>query len=137
MKLNIATLGLVAVAAVFFISHAWGLPWTIPRIAGAAIAVPSLLLLAVARMQLGGAFSVQAKATTLVTSGLYSRMRNPIYVFGGLTIAGVMIWLNRPWLLLWFGVLVPLQVYRSRKEERVLAETFGAAYQDYKSKTWF
>jgi protein-S-isoprenylcysteine O-methyltransferase Ste14 len=72
-----------------------------------------------------------------VTTGLYSRIRNPIYVFGALTIAGIVIWANKPWLLLGFAVLIPLQVYRIRKEERVLAEKFGASYLDYKRKTWF
>ena len=83
------------------------------------------------------AFSARAKASKLVTTGLYSRVRNPIYVFGALTIAGVIIWTNRPWLLLVFAVLVPLQVYRSRKESLVLKEKFGAAYLEYKQKTWF
>lgn len=137
MKLNIATLALVTVAAVILGLRATELPWTIPRIAGFAIAAPSFLLLALARIQLGRAFSVQAKATTLVTTGLYARIRNPIYVFGGLLIAGVIIWLDRPWLLLCFIILIPMQLIRSRKEEQVLAEKFGAAYLDYKRKTWF
>jgi protein-S-isoprenylcysteine O-methyltransferase Ste14 len=137
MKLNIVTLALVAFAAIFIAMHAMELPWTIPRIAGIAIAAPSFLLLALARIQLGRAFSVQAKASTLVTTGLYSRIRNPIYIFGGLMIAGVIIWFDRPWLLLCFIILIPMQVFRSRKEEQVLAEKFGAAYQDYKRKTWF
>jgi protein-S-isoprenylcysteine O-methyltransferase Ste14 len=102
-----------------------------------AIAVPAFLVFAVARVQLGSAFSAQAKATTLVTRGIYSRIRNPIYVFGGLTIAGFMIWAHRPWLLLIFAVLLPLQIYRSRKEEQVLREKFGEAYDEYKRKTWF
>jgi protein-S-isoprenylcysteine O-methyltransferase Ste14 len=80
---------------------------------------------------------VQAKATTLVTSGIYSRIRNPIYIFGGLTIAGFFLWINRPRLLLCFAVLIPMQVYRIRKEERVLTEKFGVSYLDYKRQTWF
>ena len=88
-------------------------------------------------MELGPAFSVQAKATTLVTTGVYSRIRNPIYVFGAIFILGIIIWTGRPWLLAIFAALIPLQVVRSRKEERVLTEKFGAAYLDYKQKTWF
>jgi protein-S-isoprenylcysteine O-methyltransferase Ste14 len=30
-----------------------------------------------------------------------------------------------------------MQFFRSRQEERVLTEKFGAAYLDYKKKTWF
>ena len=90
-----------------------------------------------ARIQLGRSFSVQAKATRLVTTGLYSRIRNPIYFFGALMIAGIIVWTTKPVLFLIFVVLIPLQISRSRQEERVLTETFGEAYIDYKRKTWF
>lgn len=137
MKLNIVTLTIVLVFMLFFIVYFWEPPWTVARIAGLAIGIPCLLLLALARIQLGQAFSVQAKASTLVTTGLYSRIRNPIYVFGGLGIAGFFLWVNMPWLLLIFVVLIPMQVWRSRVEARVLEEKFGAQYLEYKKKTWF
>jgi protein-S-isoprenylcysteine O-methyltransferase Ste14 len=137
MKLNIATLLVIVVAVVFLGLHGREVPWTPLRIAGAAIAAPAFLLLALARLQLGRAFSVEAKATTLVTTGLYSRIRNPIYVFGGLMIAGVILLLDKPWFLLVFFFLIPMQVIRGRKEAKVLEEHFGAEYQEYKRKTWF
>jgi protein-S-isoprenylcysteine O-methyltransferase Ste14 len=137
LRTNIATLAAVTIALGLFAWVSRDLPWTTWRIVGTAIAIPAFLLFAAARLQLGGAFSVQAKATTLVTRGIYSRIRNPIYVFGGLTIAGFMIWAQRPWLLVIFLVLLPLQIYRSRKEEQVLTEKFGEAYVEYKRKTWF
>jgi protein-S-isoprenylcysteine O-methyltransferase Ste14 len=137
LRTNIATLAAVTIALGLFAWVSRDLPWTTWRIVGAAIAIPAFLLFAAARVQLGNAFSVQAKATTLVTRGIYSRIRNPIYVFGGLTIAGFMIWAQRPWLLLFFVVLLPLQIFRSRKEEQVLHEKFGEAYVEYKRKTWF
>lgn len=137
LKANYGSLALIAVVALIFVRHAFELPWTVPRIAGFAIAVPSFLLLGLARVQLGSAFSVRARASDLVTTGLYSRIRNPIYLFGGLTFVGIIVWANQPWLLLLFVVLIPLQVYRSRSEERVLEEKFGAAYLDYKRRTWF
>jgi protein-S-isoprenylcysteine O-methyltransferase Ste14 len=137
LKLNFGSLALVAVVMPIFIMQFWALPWSIPRIAGLAIAIPSFLLLALARVQLGRAFSVRAKASTLVTTGLYSRIRNPIYVFGSLAIAGFILWADQPWLLLCFVVLIPLQVYRSREEARVMAEKFGASYLEYKRQTWF
>ncbi len=137
MKLNLVTLVVLIIGLSLFGMHAAHLPWTAWRIVGIVIAVPAFLLFVAARIELGRAFSVQAKATTLVTTGLYSRIRNPIYFFGGLLILGIIIWMGRPWLLLIFAVLIPLQVVRSRKEERVLTEKFGAAYRDYKQKTWF
>jgi protein-S-isoprenylcysteine O-methyltransferase Ste14 len=137
LKLNIATLIVIFAFAIFFGAKAFALPWTAMHIAGLSIAAPSLLLLMIARLQLGRAFSVQAKASNLVTTGLYSRMRNPIYVFAGLVLLGVVIFVGKPWWLLIFAVLVPLQMYRSRKEARVLEETFGDAYREYRQKTWF
>ena len=138
MKLNVITLLLALFAfgcAAYFIvtSHQ---NWTPLKIAGAAIAIPSFVLLLVARIQLGGAFSIKAKAQKLVTTGLYSRIRNPIYVFSGLFIAGFFLYLRPIWLLL-FIVLIPVQIARARKEENVLAEKFGEEYQGYKAKTWF
>ena len=137
LKANYATLAFLVVCVLIFVIFAWGLPWTGQRIAGLAIAIPSFLLFVLARIQLGRAFSVRAKATTLVTTGLYSRIRNPIYVFGGLMIAGIIICVDKPWWLLILAVLIPMQIYRSRKEAQVLEEKFGAAYLEYKRKTWF
>jgi len=138
MKLNVISL-LVALFAfgygAYFIvtSHQ---PWTPLKIAGAAIAVPSCVLFLISRIQLGSAFSIKAKAQKLVTTGLYSRIRNPIYVFGGLFVAGVLLYLRPIWLLV-FIVFIPLQIVRMREEEKVLAEKFGEDYQRYKAKTWF
>ena len=137
MKLNLVTLAVIIVGLTFYAMHATALPWTAWRIAGLSIAAPAFLLFVAARIELGRAFSLQAKATTLVTTGVYSRIRNPIYVFGALFILGVILWIGRPQLLLIFAVLIPLQIMRSREEERVLTEKFGAAYVDYKRKTWF
>jgi protein-S-isoprenylcysteine O-methyltransferase Ste14 len=137
LKLNYGTLAIVVICLLLFVKSAWGTPWTISHIIGLAIAGPAFLLFVLARVQLGKAFSVEAKATTLVTTGLYSRIRNPIYFFGVLMIVGVILWVNRPWLFLFFVVLIPLQVYRVRQDEQVLTEKFGDAYLEYKRRTWF
>ena len=137
MKLNLFTLIIGMAALVVFAHHALQLGWTAPRIAGIALALPALVLLLIARLQLGRAFSVQARATTLVTTGLYSRIRNPVYLFGALFLAGLILWANRPWLFLLFAFLIPMQIVRSRAEARVLTEKFGDAYLEYRRRTWF
>jgi protein-S-isoprenylcysteine O-methyltransferase Ste14 len=96
-----------------------------------------MLLLVLARIELGGSFSVRPKAQTLVTHGLYSRIRNPIYLFGGLAIAGVFLYINQPFYLWIFVVLIPLQIYRARQESKVLEARFGDEYLQYKSRSWF
>lgn len=137
MKLNMITLAIAVAALIVFGFHTWHLAWTPWRIAGVAIAAPAFLLFVLARMQLGSAFSVEAKASKLVTTGLYSRIRNPIYVFGALMILGIIVFAAQPWWLLALAVLIPLQVWRSGKEARVLEEKFGAEYREYKQRTWF
>lgn len=137
MRVNYVTLLLILLAGAMVISHGWNLPWTPLRLASLFVLIPSLLLLGVARIQLGRSFSVQAKASTLVTTGLYSRIRNPIYLFGGLTVAAGFVWANMPWLLCSFLLLVPMQIYRIRKEEQVLTERFGNEYLEYRKRTWF
>ncbi|KAA6456856.1 isoprenylcysteine carboxylmethyltransferase family protein [Acidobacteria bacterium AB60] len=140
MKLNYGTLvlGLVLIAWIVYMGERnTGFVWPPHRIAGVAIALVSFLLLVVARVQLGRAFSIQAKASMLVTSGLYARIRNPIYVFGSLMIAGLIIWTGKPWLFVLLGLLIVMQVRRARTESRVLEEKFGDAYRAYKKRTWF
>ncbi len=137
MKANIATLAVILAGVMIFAIESSGMTWTPWRIAGICIGAPALILLVIARLQLGSAFSVTAKASGLVTTGLYSRIRNPVYVFGALVILGIIVFFGRPWLLLAFALLVPLQVYRSRKEAQVLEEKFGDAYREYRQRTWF
>jgi len=91
----------------------------------------------VARWQLGDAFSVTAQARHLVERGLYSKLRHPIYVFGTLAFLFVVLALQGwPALIIW-SVVILIQVIRVRREEQVLAETFGAEYTAYRSRTWF
>jgi protein-S-isoprenylcysteine O-methyltransferase Ste14 len=137
MKLNAVTLAALAVIAVFFARAAWNQPWTKAHVFGVCILVPALVLFVTARIQLGRAFSIQAKASELVTTGVYARIRNPIYVSGALLILGLAVWSGQWWLLLILAVLIPLQIIRSRKESQVLEAKFGDAYREYKYKTWF
>jgi protein-S-isoprenylcysteine O-methyltransferase Ste14 len=111
-------------------------PWNTLRIAGAVIAVFGFAFLTLARLQLGNAFSIRPQATTLVTHGLYSRIRNPVYVFGAVGIAGLILYIQRPWLLLLFVVLVPLQIARARAESSVLEARFGDEYRKWRQQTW-
>ena len=137
MKLNVATLAVFIFALFLFASYSMNLAWTPLRIAGVAIALPAFILFCIARLQLGRSFSIEAKATKLVTTGVYSKIRNPIYVFGALMIFGMIIWAGQPLLLLFYVILIPMQIIRARKESQVLEAKFGDAYLEYKKKTWF
>ena len=104
---------------------------------GLCLMIPAFVLWTLARFQLGASLAVTAQARQLVTRGLYSKMRNPIYVFGSCVIAGTILLLGRPVVLLIFALLIPLQVWRARKEAEVLEAKFGERYRTYRASTWF
>jgi protein-S-isoprenylcysteine O-methyltransferase Ste14 len=128
----VLVLGLVGVGAIFRSA-----PHTTTCWIGLALALIGLAGVIVARYTLGRSFSVRAKATALVTTGIYSRIRNPIYVSGMFLIAGVLLMIHRPEGFALFLILIPLQVIRARREAAVLEAQFGDAYRQYRQQTWF
>jgi protein-S-isoprenylcysteine O-methyltransferase Ste14 len=124
-------------AAVWILYFYWPHPWTPVRLLGFLLFLIGLLFVTIARIQLGRSFSITPQARQLVTHGLYSRLRNPVYYFGHLAIFGLILFFNRPWFLLVFVLLIPLQLFRARAESRVLEARFGDQYRQYKSQTWF
>jgi protein-S-isoprenylcysteine O-methyltransferase Ste14 len=115
----------------------WPGGWNLSRYIGFALVVAGLALVFTARYQLGKSFSVTPQARALVTHGLYSRIRNPIYVFGSLAVLGIILILQRPYLWFLLAVLIPVQALRARREAAVLEEKFGESYREYRRKTWF
>lgn len=91
----------------------------------------------VARRQLGEAFAVRPEARQLVVTGLYAKLRHPIYVFGTMAFLLVLLALQGWQALAIWAILIPVQVIRGRREEGVLAEAFGAEYEAYRNSTWF
>jgi len=111
--------------------------WTTMQTVGLCLMVLGFVLWTLARFQLGNSLTVSAQAKELVTAGLYSRIRNPIYVFGSTLIAGLILVLGRPVWLLIFAAIIPLQLWRARKESYVLETKFGEEYRKYRAATWF
>jgi protein-S-isoprenylcysteine O-methyltransferase Ste14 len=112
-------------------------PWTPLRILGAILAVIGYVLAITARVQLGESFSVRPKATGLVTHGLYSRIRNPMYISVDILLLGLILVMRWYWLFLVLAVLPVTQTLQARREAKLLQEKFGQAYIDYRKQTWF
>jgi protein-S-isoprenylcysteine O-methyltransferase Ste14 len=111
--------------------------WDMQRYAGAALTLIGITGIATARFQLGRSFAIKPEARQLVTRGLYSKIRNPIYVFGALLISGVVLLLHRPRLWLLVIAVVIMQIVRAHQEARILETAFGESYREYRRKTWF
>jgi protein-S-isoprenylcysteine O-methyltransferase Ste14 len=112
-------------------------PWNWAHWLGLAIATPAVVLLFIARYQLGRSFSVTPQARQLVSHGIYSKIRNPIYVFSAMLIFGFLLALQKPIVFLLLAILIPVQIFRARQESKVLEEKFGDEYRQYKRSTWF
>jgi protein-S-isoprenylcysteine O-methyltransferase Ste14 len=109
-----------------------------PRLTiGIVVGVPSFVLMIISRRQLGSSFSVAPEARALVTTGLYSRIQHPMYLFLDLFLLALIIILAWPVLLWIWGILCLVQVVQERREERLLSSSFGAEYSTYDAQTWF
>lgn len=107
------------------------------QISGMILTCIAFALWIISRVQLGDSFSIGAKANKLVTHGIYSKIRHPVYVFSVLACVGLVLATGIHYL--WFVVfgLVILELVRIRAEEKVLTQKFGEEYEAYKRTTWF
>jgi protein-S-isoprenylcysteine O-methyltransferase Ste14 len=127
------------IAAAVLLSLAFLRPgaWDWQRCIGTALMLVGMAGIALARYQLGRSFSIKPEARQLVTQGIYSKIRNPIYVSGSVLVAGLVLVLHRPGLWLLLIAIVIMQTIRARREAEVLEAAFGEAYREYRRKTWF
>jgi protein-S-isoprenylcysteine O-methyltransferase Ste14 len=127
----------VAGLALLVMMAVWPGPWGPRRMVGSAMLLTGMLLVFAARWQLGQSFSITPQAKQLVTHGLYSKIRNPIYLFGTVAIIGLCLILERRGLWVLVPIVVAMQMLRARKESQVLEANFGDEYRAYRRKTWF
>ena len=125
--------GLCALSIIF---HSGSGPHGLARLVGLLLGLIGLGGVVLSRYTLGRSFSIAPKATALVTSGIYSRIRNPIYFSGVVFVAGAVLIMGRPKLLAILLVVIPLQIIRARREAAVLEAKFGDAYREYRQHTW-
>jgi protein-S-isoprenylcysteine O-methyltransferase Ste14 len=115
----------------------WKRPHSPVLLAAVVVAGIAFPLWVLARLQLGSAFSFRARADHLVTTGLYSRIRHPVYLFGSIAglaaVAALQVW----WILALSVLLEGLTVMRALHEDKLLGSAFGEEYQRYREQTWF
>jgi len=102
------------------------------ELAGAALAVA-------ARRHLGRNWSAEvriAEGHELVRSGPYRRLRHPIYTGVLLMYLGLALAAGRVGSLLGLGLVVVAYLRKVGLEERLLQQTFGAAFTDYRRGSW-
>jgi protein-S-isoprenylcysteine O-methyltransferase Ste14 len=146
----VASLGLAVFAfqALLAALHleSWFLPWintrlfhvTALQIAGAILMAAGVALLAAAYRTMGKSWRVgidHDAPGALITSGIFLRTRNPIYVAGDLLVAGS--FLLAPTITgLLYATITPLYFHlRIRIEESFLRNCYGTAYRNYAAKT--
>jgi protein-S-isoprenylcysteine O-methyltransferase Ste14 len=126
-----------------------GLPWGLPesvrqppysllRWTAAGVGVACLLLSIACWRRMGKNWSmavVPGQSTELVTGGLYSRIRHPIYALSMLLMLCTMVVAPTPAVVAMAAVHIALMIVKALNEERFLSEVHGARYNDYCQRT--
>ena len=107
-------------------------------IAGGALVLVTAVITLTAYFKMRGAgtnVDVRKPATTVVTDGIYSYTRNPMYVSMVVFLVAMSVLLNN----LWITILIPVFIFILRKgviqrEELYLEGKFGDEYREYKNR---
>ena len=140
--------GIGLIGPLFYLFSPWldfadfTLPALIAQIAGfsgAVIFAFALWLLWRSHVDLGKNWSAVLQIRdehTLVTGGVYSRIRHPMYAAHWLwAIAQILLlhnWIAGPML---FVTFLPMYLYRAGKEEQMVLQQFGDEYRQYMKRT--
>lgn len=74
-------------------------------------------------------------ASSIVSAGVYSFTRNPMYVGLTAVLTGLAVWLSVPWLLLGpLALVLFLTRFQIIPEERALTSKFGRSYEEYRAR---
>ncbi|MCX6815822.1 MAG: isoprenylcysteine carboxylmethyltransferase family protein [Candidatus Aenigmarchaeota archaeon] len=100
------------------------------------IAIIGIVLLSIGRIAIDKAFI--SKKERLITSGIYSKIRHPVYTGRILFFIGLaLLFKSFIGIILVIALLVPFHIYKARKEEREMLRKFGNKYAKYKKSTLF
>jgi protein-S-isoprenylcysteine O-methyltransferase Ste14 len=144
-KLRVPPVALFVVVALLMWAVASWLPsWQIALPGRTLVAV--LLLLAAGAIGIAGVRAFRSahttvdplrpeKASALVTSGIYRRTRNPMYVALAIALLGWAVWLQQPLALLGVAAFVAwINRFQIVPEESALRALFGPEFERYCSE---
>lgn len=85
-----------------------------------------------------GRTEVKTEPTHFVKTGIYAKMRHPMYVGVLLILVGFALTRTPLWgTLAVLVLLLPAHIHRAKLEERKMIEKFGDAYKEYQKETLF
>jgi len=134
-KMFLPVTSFVGVILLFLYLGQYGV--TFSEILGISITLVGYVLWFYGRYQLGPAYSLLPEARHIVSNGIYSKIRHPLYISQMITLGGVIFFIgdHRLWLLFFYCLII--QVYRKIQEEKLLINKFGTEYTNYIKTTWF
>jgi protein-S-isoprenylcysteine O-methyltransferase Ste14 len=108
------------------------------EIVGAVLGIVGLFVGLLSFKALGRNFRVFAaprRSGTLITSGVYSKVRHPMYTAVIASLAGYALYFGSLWAVpFWLGCTI-LYIVKAVKEERLLVEHYPE-YEDYRRRSW-
>ena len=105
---------------------------------GLSAGVMGMVIWIFSTWQLGSSFATLPQARKLVRGVIYRFIRHPMYLGISLTVFGLMLACGSAFGMIYLlTVILPLNFYRAKMEDQVLAKFFGPKFDQYKNSTWF
>lgn len=138
LNVLVPSLYFIPLAVAYFFPKNFG--FGVPRLMefGLGVGFLGLLLWIAALINLGRSLAVLPGADRLVTHGLYRYIRHPMYIGITLTLFGLLLACGSTFgMVYWVVIVIPLNIFRMRREEAALAQQFGEPYRAYQRQTLF
>ena len=130
------TLLLILIITIFF-KNQFHIPEYL-RIIGFIICAIGVIFIIAGIITLGEYFTTSIIPKGLVTTGIYSKIRHPMFTGAILVYIGiVVIFQSIIGFLLVIFILIPFFIYSAIEEEKILSKKFKDKYIAYKKKTLF